>query len=607
MILKNDDEAWTAGAGMDERTDEGKTTGKEEWLATAWQFFHDGDFNGMRACAREILSHDMDDVDGQALFAQASLYLGEEETAENIVRRLWDAAPGHWRLLLVAGEIHALRFEMRKAIDVLKRLWALGQARMGEVAPYDMAIMERAGRILTDACYLLARPDEAAEYLFELVGLLADPQTKEELYSKALFLSNYRSEGQQNRARREGINGFFGAKVTMPHTRPSSVPDRKMRIGYISPDLREHAVANFLSPFFRNFAKLDFNVFCYMTGTSDNITQRFKRSAVNWRDLQGLSPQEAARRIYRDHVDVLVDFAGHSQGSSLATLAYRPAPIQMTAIGDVGSTGLREIDYFLTDGYCSPPDRPSPEFTEQLARLAGCHLCYDPSILRPLPEPGVEPPAQRNGFVTFGSFNNFAKASRETLVLWRSVLEAVPRSRLLIKGKIASVPDGEEEVKARLANVGVDLARVDLRPYSPDYLEQYRDVDVALDTTPFTGGLTTCEALVMGVPVISLKGSTHAARIGASILENAGLPELVAANGMEYVKKAARIAGSLQILVKFHGGLREVVRGSRLMDAKGYMKNVEALYRSLWEKYCTAKDRPTAAEGSKARQYFHGI
>ncbi len=591
---------------MDEELGTAKPADKEEWLRAAARFCHDGDFKGMRACAREILAHDMDDVDGQALFAQASLYLGEEETAEGIVRRLWDAAPGHFRLLLVAGEIHALRFEMRKAIDVLTKLWNLGQLKTGEIADYDLAILERAGRLLTDACYLLARPEEAAEHLFELVGFLHDPQAKEELYSKALFLSNYRSDGQANRARREGINGFFGAKVTMPHTRPSSVPDRKMRIGYISPDLREHAVANFLSPFFRNFAKLDFNVFCYMTGTPDKITQRFRRSAVQWHDIQGLSPQDAARRIYRDRVDILVDFAGHSQGSSLPVLAYRPAPIQMTAIGDVGSTGLREVDYFLSDGYCSPPDRPPTEFSERLARVQGCHLCYDPTILRPLPEPGREPPAQRNGYVTFGSFNNFAKASRETLVLWRSVLEAAPRSRLVIKGKIASVPDGEEEVMARLSDVGVDLSRVDLRPYSPDYLEQYRDIDIALDTTPFTGGLTTCEALVMGVPVISLRGGTHAARIGTSILENAGLPELVASNGVEYVKKAARIAGSMPILVKFHGGLREVVKGSRLMDAKGYMRNMETLYRSLWEDYCTGA-QSKKKEGSKARQFFHGI
>ena len=580
-----------------------KQTSKEEWLETAARFCHDGDFKGMRACAREILAHDLDDVDGQALFAQASLYLGEEETAEGIVRRLWDAAPGHFRLLLVAGELHALRFEMRQAINVLKRLWNVGQSRMGEIASYDLAILERAGRMLTDACYLLARPDEAAEYLFELVGIVRDPQAKEELYSKALFLLNYRAEGQTDRIRREGINSFFGAKVTMPHTRPSSVPDRKMRIGYISPDFREHAVANFLSPFVRNFAKLDFNVFCYMTGASDNITQRFKRSAVNWRDLHELPPMEAARRIYRDHVDILVDFSGHSQGSSIPILTYRPAPIQVVGIGDVGSTGLREVDFFLTDGYCSPPDRPSSEFSERPARLQDCHLCYDPTILRSLPEPGVEPPAQKNGFVTFGSFNNFAKASRETLVLWRSVLEAVPRSKLVIKGKIASVPDGEEEATARLSSVGIDMDRVEFRPYSPDYLEQYRDIDIALDTTPFTGGLTTCEALVMGVPVISLKGATHAARMGASILENAGLPELVAANGLEYVRKAARIAGSMPILVKFHGGLREVVKGSRLMDAKHYMRNVETLYRELWQEYCTGGPK----KPNEARKFFHGM
>lgn len=577
---------------MTERRDTDKTADKAGWLRAAAQFCHDGDFSGMRACAREILTHDLDDVDGQALFAQASLYLGEEETAAGIVRRLWDAAPGHWRLLLVAGELYALRFEIRQAAAVLKKLWTIGQAHSGEAMPWELALVERAGRLLADACYLLARPGEAAEYLFGLAGLVEGAEAKEELYSKALFLLNYRAEGQQNRARREGINAFFGAKVTMPHTRPASVPDRKLRIGYISPDLREHAVAHFLSPFFRNFSKLDFNVFCYMTGTADNITQRFRRSAVSWRDLQDLAPHDAARRIYRDRVDILVDFAGHSQGSSIPILAYRPAPIQMTAIGDVGSTGLREIDCFLSDAYCSPPDAPASGFTERVVRLPGCHLCYDPSIVRPLPAPGAEPPAAANGFVTFGSFNNFAKASRETLVLWRSVLEAVPRARLVVKGKIASVPDGEAEAKARLAAVGIDLARVELRPYSPDYLEQYRDIDIALDTTPFTGGLTTCEALAMGVPVISLRGATHAARIGTSLLENAGLPELVAASSTEYVKKAARLASSLPLLAKFHGGLRDVLRASRLMDARGYMKDVEALYRALWREYCTPGANP---------------
>lgn len=587
---------------MDGEMDSAKPAGKEEWLETAARFFRDGDYKGMRACAREILTHDSEDVDGQALFAQASLYLGEEETAEDIVKRLWDVAPGHLRLLLVAGELYALHFEMRQAVSVLKRLWTVGQSRTGEIPEYDLAILERAGRMLTDACYLLARPSDAAEYLFELVGVVRDPKAKEELYSKALFLLNYRTEGQTDRARREGINSFFGAKVTMPHTRPKSVPDRKLRIGYISPDFREHAVANFLSPFVRYFSKREFNVFCYMTGASDDITQRFKRIAVHWRDLHGLPPLEAARRIYRDHVDILLDFSGHSQGSSIPILSYKPAPIQMVGIGDVGSTGLREVDYFLSDGYCSPPDRPSPEFSERIARVQDCHLCYDPIILRHLPKLCDEPPAQRNGFVTFGSFNNFAKASRETLVLWRSVLEAVPRSKLVIKGKIASVPDGEEEATARLAGVGIDTNRVEFRPYSPDYLEQYRDIDVALDTTPFTGGLTTCEALVMGVPVVSLKGTTHASRMGESILENAGLPELIAANEVEYSRKAARIAESMPILEKFHGGLRDVVRGSRLMDAKRYMQNIEVLYRDIWREYCTGGPKLP----NESRKFFHG-
>ena len=204
-----------------------------------------------------------------------------------------------------------------------------------------------------------------------------------------------------------------------------------------------------------------------------------------------------------------------------------------------------------------------------------------------LPEPAEEPAAIRNGFVTFGSFNNFAKVSRETLLLWRGVLEGVPNARLLIKGKIASIPDGEEEVRVRMREIGIDPGRVVFRPYSPDYLEQYREVDIALDTTPYNGGLTTCEALIMGVPVITRRGTTHGSRYGATILENAGLPELVANCDVDYVRKAVQIANSLPILKRFHSDLRKVVKKSRLMDGNAYIKEIEDLYRHLWKDYCT--------------------
>ncbi|MBQ7515268.1 MAG: hypothetical protein IJS96_03210 [Schwartzia sp.] len=559
---------------------------KIEWLLTADRFFANGDFKAMRACAREILSHDLDDFDGLALLAQASLYLGETGSVDSIVHRVAAAAPQHWRILLVAAEQAVQSFELRQAIPVLRRLWRLGETRTGEIPSYDRTILERAGRMLADAYYLLGRAREASDMCFALSAFVESTEMKAELYGKALFLMNYLPVDAHTVARREGYNAFFGAKVTMPHTRPDSVPKRKLRIGYISPDFREHAVAHFLTPFLRDYSKLDFNVYCYHRGHSDAVTRRFKRFAVNWRDISEVSPPEAAKAIYSDRIDILVDFSGHSQGSCLPILSYKPAPIQMTAIGDINTTGLRENDYFLSDMTCLPSNRPIRGFTEKVALLPYCHLCYAPDIVKSLPQPAKEPAAKRNGYVTFGSFNNFAKASRETLVLWRGALEATPGSRLLIKGKIGSIPDGKAEVMERLGAIGIDTERVDIRPYSPDYLEQYADVDIALDTTPYNGGLTTCEALSMGVPVVSLRGATHGSSYGATILENAGLPELIAANEIESVRKVARIASSLPILEKFHSGLRSVVEHSRLMDGPAYMKDMETLYRRLWADYC---------------------
>ncbi|MGN0940070.1 MAG: hypothetical protein ACI4OA_00020 [Selenomonadaceae bacterium] len=564
---------------------------KIEYLTTADKFFHHGDFLAMRACAREILSHDLDDLDGLALLAQASLYLGEEDSLDTIITRIAAADPSNLRMLLVAGERAAKAFDLHDEVTLLRRVWSIGEEMTGTVPPFVTSILERAGRLLVDAYYLLARPREASEMCFALSGLVRDTSEKASLYGMGLFLSNYLPPDKKFLARREGYNAFFGAKVTMPHTPPENgqLPNRKIRVGYISPDFREHAVASFLSPFLSAYSKKDFNVYCYQAGRTDQITKRFKRHAVYWRDVSQMTPLEAARQIFKDGIDILVDFSGHSQGSCLPILSQRPAPVQMTAIGDIYTTGLHEVDYFLSDMTCLPSTRPVHGFTEKVALLPYCHLCYAPDIVKTFPSAANEPAAKRNGYVTFGSFNNFNKVGHETLMLWRAVLEMVPSSRLIVKGKIASTTDGCDEANERFRRIGIDPARVELRPYSPDYLEQYADIDIALDTTPYCGGLTTCEALMMGVPVVTLRGTTHASSYGATILEAAGLPELIAHTEMEYARKAARIAGSMEILEKFHSGLRDVLLHSRLMNPALYMHDVEELYKKLLSDFCSGK------------------
>ena len=357
---------------------------------------------------------------------------------------------------------------------------------------------------------------------------------------------------------------------------------RKLRIGYISPDFRLHAAAYFFMPLVRDFDAASFEVTCYARGKRDRVTSLFRQKSVRWKDISRLSARDAARLIERDGIDILVDLAGHTQGSGLPVLARRPAPVQMTAIGYMATTGLRAVDYFLSDIYCSPWDMGARGFSEKVLRMPHSHLCYAP-VLRDMPKSGGEAPFVKNGYITFGSFNNFSKVSDDMLALWRGVLERMKGARLVVKSKICSIAAGRKIVKERLQRFGIPLAQVELRPYSPDYLEQYTDIDIALDTFPYTGGVTTCEALYMGVPVITKAGGTHGSRFSTSILENAGLSQLVARGDMEYVRKAVELADSPDILRRLHRDLRARMETSPLMDAKGYMKDLEDIYREIAE------------------------
>ena len=357
---------------------------------------------------------------------------------------------------------------------------------------------------------------------------------------------------------------------------------RKLRIGYISPDFRLHAAAYFFMPLVRDFDAASFEVTCYARGKRDRVTSLFRQKGVRWKDISRLSARDAARLIERDGIDILVDLAGHTQGSGLPVLARRPAPVQLTAIGYMATTGLRAVDYFLSDIYCSPWDMGARGFSEKVLRMPHSHLCYAP-VLRDMPKSGGEAPFVRNGCITFGSFNNFSKVSDDMLALWRGVLERMKGARLVVKSKICSIAAGRKIVKERLQRFGIPLAQVELRPYSPDYLEQYTDIDIVLDTFPYTGGVTTCEALYMGVPVITKAGGTHGSRFSTSILENAGLSQLVARGDMEYVRKAVELADSPDILRRLHRDLRARTEASPLMDAKGYMKDLEDIYREIAE------------------------
>lgn len=567
---------------------------KINWLRLATKFSDDGDLKGMRACAKEVDRLMAGDIDATAVNAEVALYSGRIDEAEELAGKVLRIQPRHPRARMVLAGLAALEFRLDDEIpllaDLIEELTYKAKVLGEEDPSYAIyhQMLKRARGWLADALYLAGEAKGAAHELMMSSRLADETDEAADLYSKYLFMRNYRYLGAKDgRLKAEHYESLLDVHP-YKHDNAARTARRKLRIGYISPDFREHSVSYFLPPLLRHFDGEQFMVFCYATGRSDAVTERLRTRRVTWRDLRGRPPRTAARLIAEDKIDILVDLSGHSQDNALPIMAYRPAPVQVSGIGYTNTTGLRAIDYFLSDEICIPKGDTAAEagFVERILRLSHSHLCYAPELIRVMPEAGYEPPMRKNGYVTFGSFNNFAKVTDETLLLWRGILEAVRDSKLVIKGKIASIDAGINFAKKRFSMLSYDLARVEFRPYSPDYLEQYRDIDIALDTAPYNGGLTTCEALYMGVPVISLRGRTHGSRFGASILTNAGVRELVAENDINYVRRAVQLAETPKLLEAYHMGLRANMKRSPLMNIEGYMEELETAYQEIWENFC---------------------
>jgi predicted O-linked N-acetylglucosamine transferase (SPINDLY family) len=369
-------------------------------------------------------------------------------------------------------------------------------------------------------------------------------------------------------------------------------PERRLRVGYVSPDFRSHALAFFLGPVLARHDPGRVEVFCYAgVAAPDETTARLKGLAHHWRDTAGLSDEELAVLVRRDGIDALVDLCGHLAGSRLRSFALRPAPIQMSWLGYPATTGLDVIRYRLTDAVADPPGEP-PCHSEQLVRLPGPFCCYGP------PEGAPEPrPPQEGGPVVFGALHKLDKLNDQVIALWAELLRDLPAARLLLcrhtlQGGTAGHWRGE------FARRGVAPERLELRQVEPvgmGHLRVYDEIDVALDAFPWGGHTTACEALWMGVPVVTLRGRLHAGRMVASVLTALGLQELIARTPEDY----RRIAGGLAADAGRRAGLRATLRGrmraSPLCDAAGFTRGLEAAYRALWRAWCTGRDAATAA------------
>lgn len=380
-------------------------------------------------------------------------------------------------------------------------------------------------------------------------------------------------------------------------------PERRLRIGYVSADFRYHSVAFFIAPILAEHDRKRFEVTCYANVTTpDANTERLKSLCDRWRDIGNLGDAEVAAWIRRDEIDILVDLSGHTVGNRLPVFAGRAAPVQVTYLGYPNTSGLREMDYRIVDAVTDPPGSTEALHSEELVRIEGGFLCFEPMDTSPEVRAPRTPDSSRA--VTFASFNELLKVTPGTVAAWCEILERTPGSRLIIKGTTLEDEGTRDRVRARFVERGLAPDRLELVGRTrtlEEHLAWYNKVDIALDTYPYNGTTTTCEALWMGVPVVSRRGRVHASRVGASLLMGLGLEDLVAGDPGAYVDTAVALAADHERRARLRTELRERMRASSLMDASAHTRRVETAYRDMWRRACEkVDDERTTGEGVDA-------
>jgi predicted O-linked N-acetylglucosamine transferase (SPINDLY family)/predicted SAM-dependent methyltransferase len=506
--------------------------------------------------------------------------LGDLAGAVDCIRRAIALAPGHadWHCNLA---------------DLLHQQLQLDDA----VESYRCALeldprLARAWSGLGLTLHALGRAEDAEQHLRRAVEL--EPKVAH-THSNLLFvLHSHRGadggrllEEHQAWARRHGTLPWQSARSGAERRRAD-----RLRIGYVSPDFCRHPVAGFIEPVLAAHDREGFEIFAYSNAARpDEVTARLKGMCDHWRDIAGVRDEEVAERIRFDGIDILVDLAGHTGHGRMRLFARKPAPVQVTWLGYPGTTGLSAIDYRITDETADPAGMTEDIHTERLVRLRGGFLCWTP----PPEAPEVaEPPSERNGHVTFASFSNLSKVTPGTVELWARLLQRVPGSRLVLKSFGLSSATARGTLAAQFGAHGIEAARLELLGPEASYaahLARYGDADIALDTFPYNGTTTTCEALWMGVPVVSLCGATHLSRVGRSLLERVDLTALAVEAPDQYVEAAAALAEDLPHRRRLRATLRERMRVS-LLDGAGFTRELEAAYQGMWAHYASAEREP---------------
>ncbi|MBS0195208.1 MAG: tetratricopeptide repeat protein [Planctomycetes bacterium] len=431
----------------------------------------------------------------------------------------------------------------------------------------------------------IGRSKEAMDATLE--GLARFPYD-EDLLKYAAFTANL-VEGvppREHRRYHERLGAVYASRTTRPAPvfANSKDPRRPLRVGFLSGDFGMHVCAAFMKPLLLNFDPSAVIPYCYSTKPDDGGEAPFKERC-QWRDVVRSNDDELAAMVMNDGIDILVECSGVTPGARFQALVPRIAPIQCTFLGYPNTTGLPTMDYRIVDAWTDPPGSES-HCTEKLARLDRCFLCYTPSPWAPEPTPSAA--ADPAHPVTFGSFNRITKISGGTLDAWCDTLRRVPNSKMLIKLRTMS-EELRKDAFAGFISRGLSEDRIVIAHWTADaseHSQMYCQMDIALDSFPYNGTTTTCEALWMGVPVIALAGDTHRARVGVSLLHAVGLQELVAKDADDYARIASELANDRPRLMAMKAGLRARMAASPLRDEQGYARSFEKLLRDMWREWC---------------------
>lgn len=561
-----------------------------------------------------ILEREPGHANANRVLSRVLYQLGRFFDALHYARAAATAAPTSPEALVNLGKILALTNRQAESIETYRRALALaphdfsirsdlaGQLTYSFRALESIAVLQEAPPEQLDGPHLslaLARAQLTAGRAEDAIATLRsaierhpkDPGLAE-CYA---FTLNYAPDAEIAESLRAHIN-----QAALVHSalkplalvgpKPDLDPDRTLRIGLISPDFWAHAVATFIEPLLEHFNREQFEFTCYATNpVEDHVTARLREHTTRFRNVAVMGPRDMARLIHADKTDILIDLSGLTANHRQPVMLYQPAPVQATYLGYPSTTGAPTIQHRIVDSFTDPAPTADAASSEKLVRIDPCFLCFRIPEHAPTIAP---PPCSAQPFITFGSFNDLKKLNRTTLDLFASVLNQVPNSRLVLKNFALSSDDLRADFAKRFADCGLGSDRVELLGpvgESEGHLGTYRRIDIALDTYPYHGTTTTCEALLMGVPVVTLAGDRHASRVGVSLLSNVGLTDCVASSPAHYERIAAALAADRTRLASLRQSLRDTFAASPLCDAPAYAARMGDALRGMWRTHVASQ------------------